>query len=77
MTVQLTQALPRYWRDAMPTTHTINGRQIKTWHEFPPIPDRRFDYGATDGDYDLGAKIGWGPTEQDAIKDLLDQLEDA
>lgn len=58
------------------TQHVIAGRVIKTWHEFPPIPDRRFDYGATQGDYDLGNATGWGPTPEAAIADLLEQLED-
>jgi hypothetical protein len=51
--------------------------KIRTWHEYPPIPDRRFDYGAVDDDsYDMGAPIGWGATKDEAIADLFEQLED-
>lgn len=70
--------------------------KIRTWHEYPPLPDRRFDttsavslsptlgdaapyhsWGAVDDDsYDMGAPIGWGATEQEAIADLLEQLKD-
>jgi hypothetical protein len=46
--------------------------KIKTWHEYPPIPDRRFDYGAMDEDDNAdGTLIGWGPTEAEAVLDLL------
>lgn len=48
---------------------------IKTEYVYPPIPDRQFDWAATRGDYDLGARVGWGRTEQEAIDDLL-MLED-
>lgn len=42
---------------------------------YPPIPDRRFDWQANRGDWDLGMPLGHGPTELDAIKDLLEQEE--
>lgn len=49
---------------------------IRTWNEYPPIPDRRFDWGAVDDDtYEPGYPIGWGKTEQEAIADLLEQGE--
>ena len=49
---------------------------IRTWHEYPPIPVRDFDYGAVDDDmYDEGGPIGWGRTPEEAIADLLEQLE--
>lgn len=52
--------------------------RIKTNFEYPPIPDRRFDWSAIDDEtYDgEGCPIGRGPTEQDAINDLLEQIED-
>ncbi len=49
---------------------------IKTSHVYPPIPIRSFDWSAHYGDYDLGDLIGWGPTEELAIQDLLDLTED-
>lgn len=52
--------------------------KIKTRHDFPPIPDRRFDWSAVDDDtYDYDQPIGHGATEAEAIADLLEQLEDA
>lgn len=56
--------------------HVIEGVVINTRHEFPPIPDRSFDWCATDDNYEPGCPIGLGATELDAIVDLLDQLED-
>ena len=63
-------------------THQINGWTIHTSNVLPPIPDRRFDWSATEDNYD-GAEdssnryqIGYGRTEQEAIDDLLDQLND-
>ena len=44
---------------------------IVTWHAYPPIPIRSNDWAAhRDGDEEDGP-YGWGPTEQDAIADLL------
>lgn len=49
---------------------------IKTNHDFPPIPDRRFDWSAwEDGEEERGI-IGRGPTEAEAIADLKTLLED-
>lgn len=61
--------------------HKINGWTIRTHYEFPPIPDRRFDWSAIDDDTYDGAEdshcpIGRGRTEQEAIDDLLEQLDD-
>lgn len=52
--------------------------KIQTSFEYPPIPDRRFDWSAVDDDtYDgEGCPIGRGPTERDAVMDLLNQMED-
>lgn len=51
---------------------------IKTHYEYPPIPDRNFDWCAYDDDtYDgEGSKIGWGATEEAAIADLMEQMEE-
>jgi len=50
-------------------------RKIVTNHVYPPIPDRSCDWSATYGDYDLGKPIGYGPTEAEAIRDLLENYE--
>ena len=53
------------------------GEKIKTNHEFPPIPDRRFDWCAVTDNYDgEGSPIGWGRTEEGAIEDLVAIIED-
>ena len=50
--------------------------KIKTTHAYPPIPVRYFDWLAYDDDtYDgPGSKLGMGPTEEDAIRDLIEQI---
>jgi hypothetical protein len=55
--------------------------KIITHHICPPIPDRRCDWSAVTDDYD-GApdssnrhQIGFGRTEQEAIDDLLEQID--
>lgn len=52
--------------------------KIVTDFVYPPIPIRQFDWSAVDDDtYDgEGCKIGYGATEQEAIDDLLDQMND-
>lgn len=59
--------------------HTINGRQIVTHYDPPPIPWRNFDWEATASNYDPenNDPRGHGETEADAIVDLIWQLEDA
>ena len=45
---------------------------IVTWHAFPPIPCRDFDWGAhRDSDEGGEGRMGWGRTEAEAIADLL------
>jgi hypothetical protein len=67
--------------------HERNGYRIRTDHVYPPIPDRSTDWSAVDDDtydcdcdqdgfFSLGP-VGRGPTEEAAIADLLEQLEDA
>lgn len=47
-------------------------RHIKTSYEFPPIPDRRFDWCAFfDGEEEAG-NYGWGRTEAEAIADFIE-----
>jgi hypothetical protein len=50
--------------------------KIITKFEYPPIPDRRFDWSAVTEDYDLGSPIGHGATKAEAVADLLEQLEE-
>ena len=50
--------------------------KIVTQHDYPPIPERSQDWSAWREGYEPGALIGRGPTEQEAIEDLLEQ-EDA
>ena len=67
-------------------THIVNGIKIHTDHVQPPIPIRDMDWSAVTDDYDCDCDqdgffssdpVGYGRTEQDAINDLLEQLEDA
>ena len=67
------------------TIHQIRGRLVHTSHDYPPTPDRGFDWSAVEDDYDVDfdqdgyfstCPHGYGATEQDAIDDLLEQLED-
>jgi len=53
-------------------------RNIKTHYEPPPIPVRNCDWTAIDDDtYDgPGCPVGWGATEQEAIDDLIEKLDD-
>lgn len=48
-------------------------RKIITNYVYPPIPIRTHDWCATYDDYDgdPAEPMGWGKTEQEAIKDLL------
>lgn len=57
---------------------TPDGRKIETAYAYPPIPDRSFDYSAVTEDYDGDARcpVGYGRTEEAAIADLLQQIED-
>jgi hypothetical protein len=60
------------------TTHIINGLTVHTNFDYPPIPVRSFDWSAIDDEtYDgVGCPVGHGPTEQEAINDLLAQIEE-
>lgn len=50
--------------------------KIRTDHVYPPIPLRDCDWSAVDADnYEGGDPIGWGPTEEEAIADLMEKLE--
>jgi hypothetical protein len=50
--------------------------KIKTNYWAKPIPDRSFDWCAYDAaTYEPGCPIGYGATEQEAIADLMKELE--
>ena len=62
----------------MSNKFNISGHVVITEHVYPPIPSRTTDWSAVTDNYEPGAPMGWGRTEQDAIDDLLEQLlEDA
>lgn len=42
----------------------------------PPVPGRQFDWHATEKGYEPGMPVGYGSTEQGAIADLQEQVED-
>lgn len=50
--------------------------KIKTLYDPPPIPIRMFDWSAIDYDtYDgEGSPIGYGKTEEDSVRDLIEQI---
>jgi len=51
---------------------------IQTDFVCPPIPDRRWDWQAMDGDnWEPNAPLGHGATEVEAIADLMEQIADA
>lgn len=51
--------------------------KFRTSYDHPPIPDRRADWSAwIDGEEESG-KVGRGATEAEAIRDLLQQIEDS
>lgn len=55
--------------------------KIETSFVYPPIPIRQFDWSAIDADTydgadDSNCPIGYGATEQEAIDNLLDQMND-
>ncbi len=67
------------------TARTPDGQLIVTSFDYPPIPVRSFDWSAVTHDYDCDCDqdgyfstcpVGHGATEQEAIADLLAQLEE-
>ena len=61
----------------------IHGHKIVTSFDYPPIPDRNFDWSAVLADYDgapdatgPNSMIGRGLTELEAIANLMDMLHD-
>lgn len=50
---------------------------IRTLHDPPPIPLRQYDWQAYRDGWDLGAPIGYGRTEDEAVADPLVEEESA
>jgi hypothetical protein len=60
------------------TLRTINNVRVSTHFDYPPIPLRNVDWSAIDDSTyggDPSDPIGRGPTEADAIADLLEEIE--
>ncbi len=51
-------------------------RVIVTSYVFPPIPDRRWDWVAYFDDVGPEGPTGEGPTEDTAVRDLLENADD-
>lgn len=49
--------------------------KIVTDHQYPPIPYRNMDWVAFEDGKEEDGIYGYGKTEQEAIDDLLDNLE--
>lgn len=53
--------------------------KIRTHYDPKPIPDRQYDWTAIDeSTYDgsPGQPVGYGSTEEEAIQDLKEKMED-
>lgn len=61
------------------TIHHRHGLVIVTEYQYPPIPIRKFDWSAVLDDYDGSPSdpMGAGANEEEAIADLLEQIDDA
>ena len=55
-----------------------NGRKIITHFDYPPIPIRNHDWSAMFDDYDGDPSCprGHGTSQEEAIRDLIAQLDD-
>ena len=49
--------------------------KIVTYYDPKPVPFRTSDWSAVTDNYEPGHPIGWGASEQDAVMELLEQLE--
>jgi len=57
--------------------HLKQEKVLVTNHDFPPIPLRDMDWSAVTDGYEPGCPIGRGPTEEEAVADLIEQLTEA
>lgn len=51
-------------------------RRIVTHYWEKPIPTNQYDWCATEDGYEPGAPIAYGATEQEAIDNLVEQLDE-
>jgi hypothetical protein len=51
----------------------LEQEEILTHEVSPPIPTDQFDFCAVRRSYEPGDPIGYGPTKENAIQDLIDQ----
>lgn len=58
------------------TPHDWRGTKIVTEFVHPPIPLRQFDWAAVLDGYEPGDALGEGRTEDEAVADLIDQLDE-
>lgn len=69
-------------KTAIITLINDSSQKIKTSFEYPPVPIRVFDYAAVTDDYDgaedscTRCQIGYGKTKNEAIIDLIEQIEE-
>ncbi len=54
----------------MTSTHTINGVVIETTHHYED------EWTATKAEWEPGMPVGYGDDEDDAIADLLNEIEE-
>ena len=54
--------------------NAVENGDVKVWCEYPPIPDRSYDWGAAEDGYEDGGPIGWGATKDAALMDLHEQI---
>jgi hypothetical protein len=45
-------------------------------HICPPVPSNRFDWAAWDDDQAPDGAVGYGPTREAAVAELLDELDE-
>jgi hypothetical protein len=50
--------------------------RVITSYDPPPIPTRDHDWSAVFDGYEPGNPIGWGRTEQEAVDDLWEQVDE-
>lgn len=53
----------------------FNTEKIVTSFVYPPIPCRDWDWQAVFEGFEPGDAVGWGQTEQQAIENLLESME--
>ena len=62
--------------EALRASVEIDGRTVRTSYWIKPVPTNAFDWEAALDGYEPGDTVGYGPTEQAAIEDLREQIEE-